>query len=138
MASVDKLELRTGKGNERSCSDSGDAVRFIFSRTRAGAWSELRLRNGSTPGSETDVESEACRRLLVLLPLIELAEESSETGVRSEARRVSLVRVLKRFKEPVTRALSLTVLAIEGERDGGLIGVRGRSSIPSLSAVAGG
>lgn len=113
--------------NSGSGKGKGEAVRSILSRMRAGTCGGLCLKCSS--GTESGApESPKCRRLLVLLDLMEPLEESSDTGVRREVRKVSLVRVLKRFRERGKR-LPLTVLATDRDGEGALSGDLSGSSL---------
>lgn len=103
-------------------------MRSTLSRMRVGTRGGFCLECGSQAGTESGaVESPKCRRLLALLDLTEPLEESSETGVRREVRKVSLVSVLKRFRR-VKRPLPLTVLATDRDGEGTLSGDFSRSS----------
>jgi hypothetical protein len=113
--------------NERSGSGDGDAVSSVVSRTKVGTGGGLCL--GSDSGAA--VESDVRRRLLAFLALIELGDESSDTGVRREARNASLVRVFRRFSE-LLRSLPLTVTTIDGAGDGSRSEDSGRSSITNV------
>lgn len=121
--------------NSGSGKGKGEAVRSMLSRMRAGTCGGLCLKCSS--GTESGApESPKCRRLLVLLDLMELLEESSDTGVRREVRKVSLVRVLKRFRERGKR-LPLTVLATDRDGEGALSGDLSRSCSCSLVCSCG-
>lgn len=91
------VSCEADKGSGRSGNDvsTGDVVSSAVSRTRAGSGSGLRAGCGSEVSADTD----APRARLVPLALMGFPEESSETGVRTEARRASLVNALIRFND---------------------------------------
>ena len=124
---MEEVWSRVAGSNERSGSGDGDAVSSVVSRTSVGTGGGLCL--GSDSGAA--VESDVRRRLPVFLALIELGDESSDTGMRREARNTSLVRVFRRFSE-LLRPLPLTVTATDGAGDGSRSEDAGRSSVTDV------